>query len=136
MGAVVYIIFFATAGAHLDVPLLRRLWPVALLFFVARALATFTSARIASFAARDPAILKRWAWSGLISQAGIALGVANLIASQFPSFGPGFRAIAVACVALNEMIGPVMFKLALDRAGESSKAPRESLASLSEAAHS
>jgi Kef-type K+ transport system membrane component KefB len=135
MGGVVYIVFFATAGAHLDVPLLQRLWPVALLFFVARAAVTIVAARIAGYAAKDPPILKRWAWAGLISQAGVALGVSNLIATQFPSFGAGFRAIAVACIALNEMIGPVMFKLALDRAGETSKAPRASLASLAQAAH-
>ena len=27
---VIFVIFFATAGAHLDLPLLRQLWPVAL----------------------------------------------------------------------------------------------------------
>ena len=36
-GSVVYVLFFATAGAHLDLPLLRqRLWPVALVLFVGR----------------------------------------------------------------------------------------------------
>jgi len=43
---------------------------------------------------------------------------------------PSIRALAVATVAINEMIGPVLFKLALDRAGESSRAEAPSLASI------
>ena len=35
-GSVVYVVFFATAGAHLDLPALARLWPLALAFAVIR----------------------------------------------------------------------------------------------------
>lgn len=130
MGSVVYVVFFATAGAHLDVPLLRKLWPVALLLASARALCTFVAARVSTRLAGDPPTLRRYAWSGLISQAGLALGLAGVIAKSFPTFGPGFGAIAIATVAINEMVGPVLFKLALDRTGESSTAPRPSLVSM------
>jgi hypothetical protein len=41
-----------------------------------------------------------------------------VIARAFPSFGEGFRSLAIAAVAINEMIGPVLFKFALDRSGE------------------
>ena len=37
MGGVVYVVFFAIAGADLDIPLLKSLWPVALLLGGARA---------------------------------------------------------------------------------------------------
>jgi hypothetical protein len=53
-----------------------------------------------------------------------------VVAKSFPTFGPGFGSLAIAAVAINEMIGPVLFKLALDRSGESSSAPRPSLASV------
>ena len=55
----------------------------------------------------------------MISQAGLTLGLSVLIARSFPEFGEGFRSLAIAAVALNEMVGPVLFKLALDRSGES-----------------
>jgi Kef-type K+ transport system membrane component KefB len=117
-GEVVYVIFFATAGAHLDVPLLRELWPVALLFFVARALVTALSARLSGRLSDDPPLLRRWGWAGLLSQAGITLGIAASIAREFPSFGPGFGALALASVGLAELVGPILFKVALERAGE------------------
>lgn len=113
-GTVVYVVFFATAGADLDVPLLRALWPVALLLAGARATTTWVAARAASRVADDPPILRRWAWSGLVSQAGLTLGLSVVVAREFPSIGTPFRALAIATVALNELIGPVLFKLALD----------------------
>jgi Kef-type K+ transport system membrane component KefB len=131
MGSVVYVVFFATAGAHLELPLLRELWRVALLLASARAIFTFVAARLASRVANDPPEIRRWGWSGLVSQAGLALGLAGMIARAFPTFGPDFGALAVATVAINEMVGPVLFKLALDRTGESSQAPRPSLVSMS-----
>jgi Kef-type K+ transport system membrane component KefB len=129
-GSIVYVIFFATAGAHLDLPLLRQLWPIALTLAATRAGATWVAGRIASRLAHDPPAVKSWAWAGLVSQAGLALGVAALIERMFPKLGSGFRALAIATVALNEMVGPVLFKTALDRAGETSRTPRPSLDAL------
>ncbi|MFS8066083.1 MAG: cation:proton antiporter [Byssovorax sp.] len=133
-GSVVYVVFFATAGAELDVPLLRALWPVALLLCVSRARVTWVVSRLASRLADDPPVVRRWAWSGLVSQAGLALGISGVVERAFPSFGAGFRALAIATVAINEMVGPVLFKMALDRSGESSTTPEPSISSL-EAAH-
>jgi Kef-type K+ transport system membrane component KefB len=121
-GEVVYVIFFAIAGAHLDLPLLGTLWPAALLFFAVRAVTAVAGARLSGRLAGDPPDLRRWAWAGLVSQAGLALGIAEKMQGQFPSFGAQFGALAIAAVALNELAGPVLFKLALDRAGESGKA--------------
>ncbi|HEY1535482.1 MAG TPA: cation:proton antiporter [Polyangiaceae bacterium] len=117
-GSVVFVVFFATAGAHLDIPLLKQMGPVAVALCASRALFTVIAGRISSRVAEDPAILKRWGWSSLVSQAGLALGLSVVIARAFPSFGEGFRSLAIAAVAINEMIGPVLFKFALDRSGE------------------
>jgi Kef-type K+ transport system membrane component KefB len=120
-GEVVYVVFFATAGAHLDLPLLGTLWPAALLFFAVRAATAVAGARITARLAGDPPELRAWGWAGLVSQAGLALGIASRMQGQFPAFGAQFGALAVAAVALNELVGPVLFKLALDRSGESGK---------------
>jgi len=117
--SLVFIVFFATAGAHLDVPLLRALWPIALMLCSARAIVTFVTSRWASRVAQDPPVIQRWGWSSLVSQAGLTLGLSVVIVRTFPEFGEGFRSLVIATVALNEMIGPVLFKYALDRAGES-----------------
>jgi Kef-type K+ transport system membrane component KefB len=124
--SLVFTVFFATAGAHLDIPLLQRLWPIALALCSVRALTVVTTARWSSRAANDPPVIRRWGWAPLISQAGLTLGLSVVIARTFPEFGEGFRSLAIASVALNEMVGPVLFKLALDRTGETQAAARAS----------
>ena len=130
-GGVVYVVFFASAGAHLNVPLLKDFWPTALLLTGARAAVTVGTARLASVLAKDEPVIRKYGWGPLISQAGVAIGIASVIATKFPAFGPGFRDVAIACVALNEMVGPVLFKLALDRAKESQE-PSPTLAEAQE----
>ena len=117
-GGVVFVVFFANAGAHLNVPLLQKFWPIALSLCVVRGLATYVAARVSSRLAGDEPALAKWGWSSLVSQAGLALGLAISIGNAFPAIAEGFRSLAIAAVAINEMIGPVIFKLALDRNGE------------------
>jgi Kef-type K+ transport system membrane component KefB len=118
MGSVVFVLFFATAGAELDVPLLEQLWPIALALCGGRALFTYIAARISSRLANDPPQVRKWGWSSLVSQAGLALGLGVVVKNSFPSVGDGFGSLVIAAVAINEMIGPVLFKMALDRTGE------------------
>ncbi len=118
-GSIVYVVFFATAGAHLDIPLLQSLWPVALGLAAVRigftVIAHFVGCRLAN---SGPEV-RRYGWTPLVSQAGLALGLALVVSNAFPSLGSGFQSLAVAAVAINEIIGPVLFKWAVDRSGES-----------------
>jgi Kef-type K+ transport system membrane component KefB len=124
-GGVVFVVFFANAGAHLNIPLLRKLWPIALTLCAMRGLLTYAAARLSSRLANDEPIVRKWGWSSLVSQAGLALGIGLTIAKAFPSVGDGFSSLVIAAVAVNEMVGPVLFKLALDRAGETRTAEAE-----------
>jgi Kef-type K+ transport system membrane component KefB len=124
-GNVVYVVFFATAGAHLDLPLVKELWPIALFLGGVRALTTWATHRLSTFLAKDEPIVKRWGWSSLVSQAGLTIGMAVVVERTFPSFGAGFRSLAIANVALNELVGPILFKFALDRTNESGKGTQE-----------
>lgn len=116
---VIYVVFFASAGAHLKLPLLAELWPIALTLAVTRALFTYGTAKLSSRIAKDEPVVSKWAWASLVSQAGLTLGIAGVIGREFPALGPPIGALTIATVAVNEVVGPILFKLALDRAGES-----------------
>jgi Kef-type K+ transport system membrane component KefB len=122
-GEVVYVIFFATAGAHLDLGLLASLWPAALLLAGARAALTLAGGRLSSRLAGDPPVLRRWGFAALVPQAGLALGIAGQVTAAFPQLGAAFGALVISVVAVNELVGPVLLKVALDRAGETGGAP-------------
>jgi len=120
-GSVVFVVFFAVAGAHLDLPLLSRMWPIALGLAASRVAITVVAHRVATRWAGDEPVVRRLGFASLFSQAGFALGLSAVIERAFPSFGPGFRALAIATIAINEMVGPIVWKVALDRSGEAGK---------------
>jgi hypothetical protein len=123
LSSIVFVIFFTTTGAHLDLPLLGQLWQVSLVLVVARALVSFLGARIASRIVADTPAVRDWGWTSLVAQAGLTFGLVVFVERAFPEFATQLRALVVATVTLNEAVGPVLFKLGLDRAGETSQSP-------------
>jgi hypothetical protein len=121
-GTVVFVIFFAVAGAQVDLGILRSMGLVAFALCLLRAGVTVLVARAGSAMAKDPPVIRRWGWSSLISQAGLALGLTVVVARAFPSVALEFTTLSVAAITINEVIGPILFKLGLDRAGESGRA--------------
>ncbi len=124
MSTVVFVIFFALAGAHLDIAILKKLWPVALALAAARTLATVGSNRLSTKVARDEPFIRRWGWSSMISQSGVTLGLTLVIVHTFPNLSQEFAGLVIAVLSLNQLVGPVVFKLALDRTGESARMAR------------
>jgi Kef-type K+ transport system membrane component KefB len=114
----VFVVFFALAGAELHLEAFLSLWPVVLALAALRAAGVFAGARLGSRwgGAEEP--VRRYAWMGLVSQAGVALGLATLIAERFPAVGIGAQAVIVGIIAVNETVGPILFRQALVRAGE------------------
>jgi hypothetical protein len=128
---VVFVVFFATAGSHLDLHQLRSLWLVAVVFFLVRLGSTVVASRVSSVLARDEPQVRRYGWAPLVSQAGLTLAISQSIEREFPPLAEGFRSLVIATVAVNEVIGPILFKFALERTGETSGQlrTRDSLAS-------
>jgi Kef-type K+ transport system membrane component KefB len=113
-----YIVFFTMAGAGIDLHALKQSWILALSLVVARLGFTFLATFLAARWAREPRSVALYGWSGFIGQAGVTLGFAALIAQRIPSFGNTLSSVIVAGVALNQLIGPVVFRLGLVWAGE------------------
>jgi hypothetical protein len=73
------------------------------------------------WAGRHPGVmpvLARDGWLGLISQAGTALGLAQLARHAFPEWGVSLETLIVAMIGVHEVAGPICLRAALRRAGE------------------
>ena len=114
----IYVVFFALAGASLDIGALRQTWLVAVLLVGVRFglvwLGAFAGARLAG----DPRPFHRLSGLGYVTQAGVSLGLAEIIARRFPEWGPALAVTVVAVITLNQIVGPVAFKYALGAVGE------------------
>jgi trehalose 6-phosphate synthase len=65
-----------------------------------------------------------YVWTGLISQAGITVGLASVLAAEFPTWGRQVQILLIALIAIDELLGPPVFRIGLSRAGEiDEKAP-------------
>ncbi len=116
--APVLVVFFALAGATLHVEALAELWPVALAVVAARAVAIFAGTRFGARRAGAPDVVRQYAWLGLLSQAGVAIGLATVVQSAFPERGRDIGTLLLAVITINEVVGQIMFRVALSRAGE------------------
>ena len=118
----VYVLFFFLAGAGLHLDALGEMWPLALLVFFARLYALRVSTRWGASVANGPIGLVEQGWLGFGAQAGIALSMAIVVGHSFGEIGPAIEVLAVAGIALNEVVGPVLLKLMLGWVGESESA--------------
>jgi Kef-type K+ transport system membrane component KefB len=125
----VYVVFFGLAGAALHLEALWSLWPWIALVVGLRALALRGGLRWAGSPAGEVAPLARYGWMGLISQAGLAIGLATLVRRAFPAWGVSLEAFILAMIGVHELIGPVLFRRALRLAGEAKEATHVSEAS-------
>jgi hypothetical protein len=57
----------------------------------------------------------------LLAQAGVSVGLADLMARHFPHWGLSVRALVLSVMTLNVLVGPLLFRVALTRAGEAGR---------------
>ena len=114
-----YALFFAVAGAGLELSVIPAVWRVGLLIIVARMVLVFVSTYLAATVAGDPAPVRRYAWMGFLAKAGVTLGLANIVRDRFAPWGDEVSAIIIAMIAVNQLVGPPLFRYALDASGES-----------------
>jgi Kef-type K+ transport system membrane component KefB len=114
----VYVLFFALAGAALHLGALRELWPWVVLLIGLRLVGLRAGTRWAGKSAAVSPTLARHGWLGLISQAGVALGLATVARRAFPEWGVSLESLIVAMIGVHELAGPIYFRRALALAGE------------------
>jgi Kef-type K+ transport system membrane component KefB len=119
----VLVVFFAAAGASLHLDALSSIGLIA----VAVSAVRFAFVRIGGYLGARVEVpgvapeTAQMAWMGLVSQAGVTLGLTIIVASEFPEWGARVQTLMVSLIALHELIGPILFRLALARAGEIGK---------------
>lgn len=117
-GPLIYVLFFTLVGSLLQIPVFLQTWPIALALFLTRvfaiAIGSFTGATIAG----EPLRRSQMFWMGFVTQAGVALGLAEETAVEFNELGSAFATMIISVVVINEIVGPIFFKRAVKVAGE------------------
>jgi Trk K+ transport system NAD-binding subunit/Kef-type K+ transport system membrane component KefB len=118
-GPFVYVLFFTLVGALLELPVFLQTWPIALALFLVRLIAIIGGSFAGGLIAREPMARNRLFWMSLVTQAGVALGLAEETASEFTQIDSGFVTMIISIVVVNEIVGPILFKRGINWIGES-----------------
>ena len=114
-----YVVFFALAGAKLDLATLWTMLLPAVGLFVVRGVGVYFGARGGARLARAPLVVQEYAWMGFVSQAGLAIALAIQARDVLPEeIGPSVFSLVIAVISIAEMVGPLALQLGLSRAGE------------------
>ena len=113
-----YAVFFGLAGAAVHISELAAVWQWAVVLVGVRAVAIVLGTSWGARVGQSPEVVRRTAWGAFISQAGVALGMAELLSREFPTWGAELYGFFVGMVAIHELAGPILAKWTLDRAGE------------------
>lgn len=114
-----FVLFFVLSGAELDLGILSQ--PAVLLlgiaYIISRSAGKYFGAFGSSAMCRCDEKTRNYLGITLFPQAGVALGMA-LTAQTLPGDGPMVRNIVLFSVLVYELVGPMMTKWALTKAGE------------------
>ena len=114
----VFLVFFALAGSKLELGTIYALALPIGVISIARVAAFFVGAKIATAITDAPKPVRRYAWFGLVPQAGLALAIALVLDKTFPSFGGPAAVLMIGVVGLNQLIAPIILRIVLLRSGE------------------
>jgi Kef-type K+ transport system membrane component KefB len=131
-GPVVYVLFFTLVGARFQIDLLPAMGLLGIAYVVLRSTGKYLGAWLGGTVGGALPVVKNNLGLGLLSQAGVAIGLALASARRFSVFGEEGQALAsliinviTATTFVVQVVGPICVKLAITRAGEVGQATLE-----------
>ena len=114
----VYAVFFAVAGADLDFGFLFTIAAAAGGYILLRLLLVWVATNLGARLSAAPAPVTRAAWTGFVANAGLSLSLVVLLQHDLPQGGEMIAVLVLAAIAANQLLGPILFRIALVRSGE------------------
>lgn len=113
----VYCIFFAVAGAKLNLSVLAVLWPATLAVVSGRAVAIWAGTQIGCKVGGLKPPVNRWLWMTFLPQAGVAVALASIVSNTFEghAFAEALYTLFLSCIAIHELVGPLVTKWSLQK---------------------
>jgi Kef-type K+ transport system membrane component KefB len=121
-----FILFFCLAGAHLNLRALPHLGIIGVLYILGRSAGKFVGAGVGARIGNVEEKIRKYVFLGILSQAGVAIGLALIVKHQFDQIGSEhatrlgaavITTITATCIVF-EIIGPILTRIALMKAGE------------------
>jgi Kef-type K+ transport system membrane component KefB len=114
----VFLLFFAVSGAELDITIVPTIGLVGTLYIIFRVFGKLAGASLGAKIMKAPKTVRRYLGPALIPQAGVAIGLATVAKDIVPQYASTIRAVVLCGTLIYEIVGPVIAKAMLVKAGE------------------
>ena len=92
-----------------------------MLYIVVRAAGKYFGAWLGSTLEHRDANIRKYLGLTLLPQAGVAIGMAQIVIRALPEYGTHIQAVVLCATLVYELVGPLITKAALTKAGEITK---------------
>ncbi|MBN2617514.1 MAG: cation:proton antiporter [Spirochaetales bacterium] len=120
-----FVLFFTLAGANLNIAAIPSLGLIGLLYLIGRSAGLIFGASIGAHIGNLSESIKKYLGIGILSQAGVAIGLALIVKSEFVAFGD--HGIYIGSTVINTVtatsiifgiFSPILTKIGLVKSGE------------------
>lgn len=120
----IFMIFFVISGAGFEISALPGIGVIGILYVVLRVVGKIFGAWFGGKITKQEKKISTYLGLTLMPQAGVALGLIVVAGKIVPDYAAQIRVIILCSTFIYSIIGPVMAKFALERAGEITPPPR------------
>lgn len=113
-----FLLFFVISGAELDVSVLREIGLVGAVYILGRVVGKIGGCYIGAKLAKAEPVVQKYLGFTLIPQAGVAIGLSLAALRIMPEYGATIRAVVLCATLIYELVGPLITKYTLTKAGE------------------
>ena len=117
-----FMLFFVISGAQFNFSILKTVGTVGVIYLLMRSFGKYFGARLGCRIAGTAKTVRNYLGITLLPQAGVAIGMAQLSLTVVPEYGEQIRAVVLCATLVYELVGPLLTKLSLQKAGEIKKA--------------
>ena len=114
----IFTMFFVVSGAELNLSVLPVVGLAGAVYIIMRVVGKWLGASLGAAVMHADPVIKKYLGPTLIPQAGVAIGLTLVAREVVPEHAAAIRAIVLCGTLIYEIIGPMVAKICLTKAGE------------------
>ncbi|WP_423190269.1 cation:proton antiporter [Alkalibacterium sp. f15] len=116
--APIYVMFFVVSGAELNLAIIPSVGFIGIAYILLRVVGKISGTYVGAKITHAPETVGRYLGATLIPQAGVAIGLTAIAESVVPMYAVQIKVVVLSATLIYELVGPLITKIALTKAGE------------------
>jgi len=114
----VFMVFFILSSAELNFYVIPSIGIIGVVYIICRSFGKYFGTYFAASITKSDPKIKKYLGFGLLPQAGVAIGMAQLATTDIPIYASEVMTVVLCATLFYELVGPVITKISLVKAGE------------------